>query len=73
MSEISTVIKKHIYPILAQSQGIYYVHKASMMGDHCIPTWTKSTDSSPIYHSVQTYKIYDVMDINAIFCHRANV
>ena len=27
--------QKHNYPIIAQGQGICYVHKASMMVDHC--------------------------------------
>ena len=46
MCEISrkykTVMKnRHKYPILAQSQGIFYVHKASMMADHCTQQNTK--------------------------------
>ena len=55
------------YPILAQSQSIFYLYnKASMMTDHSTHH-EQNPDSSWIYH----YKNYEIM--NTTFWHRAIV
>ena len=60
-----TIMKnRHKYPILAQSQRIFCVHKASMMIDYGTQHGHKPVIRLR-YMSLQTYKTYEIMDIHA--------
>ena len=65
---------RHKYLILTQCQSIFYVHKTSMMVDHCI-----HHKQIPLIHlryiSLQIYNVQNlyIMDINSTFWHRAKI
>ena len=59
---------RHKYPIWEQSLGICYEHKGSMMVDHCT-----QHEQNPLDILLQTYNIYEIIDINATLLQRAKV
>ena len=60
------------YPILAHSKSIFYVHRVSMMAAHCTQH-EQNPDSFHRYISLQTYKMYYIMNINAILAHSQGI